>query len=105
MQSGAIAQTLVNRLEPLESDIRRQWNAADATTQTRHFVVDNLLPPELAQAIHEALPQDAGGFFNRESFRKRKKTLTDLSKQPAILSAITYAMQDPAVVAKIQSGE
>jgi Rps23 Pro-64 3,4-dihydroxylase Tpa1-like proline 4-hydroxylase len=100
MQSAAIAHIIVTRLESLKSDIQRQWNNPQGTL-TRHFVVDDLLPTEVAQAIYDAFPQNADGFLDRESFREKKKTLTDLSQHPAILSAVTYAMQDSAVVAKV----
>jgi len=97
MQSAVIAQLIVTRLESLKSEIRHQWTNPQGT-HTRHLIVDDLLPPEVAQEIYDAFPQNANGFLNRESFREKKKTLTDLSQHPAILSAITYAMQDPTVV-------
>ncbi|EGH70654.1 hypothetical protein PSYAR_08861, partial [Pseudomonas syringae pv. aceris str. M302273] len=49
----------------------------------------------LAQAIYDAFPKAADGFFDRKSFREKKKAMTDLSHFPEILSNITYAIQHP----------
>lgn len=100
MEHPELARIIVARLNELSSSIRTQWDNPQGT-HTRSFVVDNLLPAEVARSIYEAFPRNAEGFFDRASFREKKKTLTDLSQRPAILSAVTYAMQDPSVVAKV----
>lgn len=79
---------------------RAQWRHPAGTT-TRHFTIDDLLPAEIAREIYAAYPKDGAGFEARESFRERKYTSARLSTHPAILSAITYAIQDPRVVAAI----
>ena len=70
-------------------------------TPTHHFVVDNLLPAEIADAIYQAFPRDGNGFFYKATFREKKKTSSNLSDYPEILGEITYALQDTAVVAKV----
>ncbi|MCU7215096.1 2OG-Fe(II) oxygenase [Pseudomonas sp. VE 196-7] len=100
MEVTQIAALIVNRLDELSADIQQQWNNPDGT-HTRHFVVDGLLTAEMAQNIFDAFPRNADGFFDRQSFREKKKTLTDLADYPQILSAITYAMQHESVVAKV----
>lgn len=70
-------------------------------TATRHFAIDDLLPLETAKEIYAAYPKDGSGFEARESFRERKHTSAKLDAHPPILSAITYAIQDPRVVAAI----
>ncbi|WAH56946.1 2OG-Fe(II) oxygenase [Pseudomonas silvicola] len=100
MDVNHIAALLVARLDSAQADIRQQWNHPEGT-HTRHFVVDQLLSDDLAQAIYDAYPRNADGFFDRQSFREKKKTLTDLADYPEILSNITYAMQHPDVVAKV----
>lgn len=100
MEHAELARIIVARLDELSSSIRQQWDNPQGT-HTRSFVVDELLPLDVAHSIYAAFPRNAEGFFDRASFRERKKTLTDLSQHPAILSAVTYAMQDPSVVAKI----
>lgn len=100
METAQIAALIVERLNSLSTDIQHQWNHPTGT-HTRHFVVDELLTEEMALAIYDAFPRNAEGFFDRQSFREKKKTLTDLANHPSILSAVTYAMQDPSVVAKV----
>ncbi|MCJ2370393.1 2OG-Fe(II) oxygenase [Pseudomonas sp. RGM 3321] len=100
MDVTEIAAMLVKRLEGLQHEIRQQWNNPQGT-HTRHFVVDGLLNDDMAQAIYDAFPKAADGFFDRQSFREKKKTMTDLSEFPEILSNITYAIQHPDVVAKV----
>lgn len=96
-----IVQIILGRLRQEGDAIATAWNKGRAAGSTAHFVVDDLLPPELAHEIYEAFPQDAHGFFIRNDFRERKKTLTDLSASHPVLSAITYALQDQRVISEI----
>ncbi len=88
---------LLDRLQASADSIRRQWATPEGTT-TRHFVLDGLLEPSTCGMIYEAFPRDGDGFFNRESFREKKKTSADLRSYDPILSDITYAFQDHRVV-------
>lgn len=100
MDVQQISALLVMRLDELRDDILRQWNNPEGT-HTRHFVIDQLLTDEMAHTIYEAFPRNADGFFDRSSFREKKKTLANLADRPEVLSNITYAMQHPDVVAKV----
>lgn len=100
MEVAEIAALIVAKLDSLSADIRHQWNNPEGT-HTRHFVVDELLPSSLAMDIYSSFPRNAEGFFDRASFREKKKTLTDLAQHPAVLAAVTYAMQRPEVVRKV----
>lgn len=90
-------QILVNKLTTSADDIRTRWTSPVGTT-TRHFIVDDLLDPALCRVIYEAFPRDGNGFFNRESFREKKRTSANLKDYAPILKDITYAFQDKAVV-------
>lgn len=91
---------IIKRLEKASEKIIDQWeNPID--TPTRHFVLDNLLPNEDTEKIYSAFPKNGEGFFDRESFREKKRTSADLSNFDPILSDITYAMQDSRVIAKV----
>lgn len=102
MEAQQLARLILSRLDEAGPDISRQW-AAPEDSHTRHFHIDDLLPAEVAKAVYEAFPRNADGFFDRNTFRERKKTLTSLGELPPILSSITYALQDAAVVARISS--
>ena len=92
--------SILRRLNEASDDAVDQWNNP-TDTATRHFILDNLLPREGVEEIYAAFPKNAEGFFDRESFREKKRTSADLSKYNSVLSDITYAIQDPRVVAKI----
>jgi Rps23 Pro-64 3,4-dihydroxylase Tpa1-like proline 4-hydroxylase len=100
MQRKEIVQLILDRLTSEQSRILGQWLAPVDTT-TRHFYVDDLLPIEFANAAYEAFPRDGAGFFCKATFREKKRTSAHLSEYAAILSDLTYAMQDPAVVSKV----
>jgi len=100
MQRKEIVQLILDRLTSEQSKILAQWLAPVGTT-TRHFYVDDLLPIELANAAYQAFPRDGAGFFSKATFREKKRTSAHLSEYAPILSDLTYAMQDPAVVSKV----
>ena len=92
---------LKNQLIANKEDIAFQWNNPIGT-KTRHFLLDNLLPTNDIDEIYNAFPRDGDGFFNRESFREKKRTSANLKSFNPILSDITYALQDSSIVNLIQ---
>ena len=100
MKRGEIVELILSKLDLNDAIIRQQWNSP-AGTPTRHFLLDDLLPSRIANDIHAAFPADGDGFFQRSSFRERKKTSANLSSYAPILSEVTYAMQDSRVVGKV----
>lgn len=100
MDVNKITELIVARLEGCREDILRQWCNPQGT-HTRHFVIEGLLPEEIARAIYAAFPRNADGFLDQQSFREKKKTLANLDDQPQILRDITYAMQSVEVVDKV----
>ena len=100
MKQQQLVRLIVDRLDQDHDAIVQQWNNP-VGTPTRHFVVDNLLPADIAEAIYQAFPRDGNGFFSKASFREKKKTSANLSEYPEILGETTYALQDAAVVAKV----
>lgn len=92
-----ITLAILNKIKESAESIKQQWHNPEGT-ETRHFVIDDLLEPELCEKIYNAFPRDGNGFFDRESFREKKKTSADLSSYDKVLSDITYALQDKRVV-------
>jgi len=91
---------ILERLDAASEQIITQWNNPEDTT-TRHFYLDELLPQSDVEEIYAAFPRNGEGFFDRESFREKKRTSANLSDFNAILSDITYAIQDPRIVSKV----
>ena len=61
-----------SKLNENADQIRQQWKNPIGTT-TRHFVIDQLLPEDICQAIYTAFPKDGTGFFNRNLSEKKRK--------------------------------
>jgi len=101
MNRNDIKRLIIERLDAVRDDLQKQW-AAPSGTRTRHCYVDDLLPAELATSIYEAFPRDGNGFFNRETFREKKRTSAALSQYAPILGEVTYAIQDVEVVQWIE---
>ena len=92
-----LSNHLLERLTQAKDSILDQWNDPQGT-ETRHFIVDALLPAEVCKGIYDAFPRDGEGFLRRASFRERKRTSANLDIYSPILSDITYAFQDQRVV-------
>jgi hypothetical protein len=72
MNKQQLASFIVDRLEAERASIAVQWNRPEGT-HTRHFYIDDLLPEKVAHAIYTSFPRDAEGFFDRDSFREKKR--------------------------------
>jgi Rps23 Pro-64 3,4-dihydroxylase Tpa1-like proline 4-hydroxylase len=99
MNRGDFVAAILRRLD--DPSVREQW-ASPSGTSTKHFVVDDLFPEEWADAIYEAFPRDGASFGRKESFKESKSQSGSLKLYPEILSQVTFAFQDPAVVAKVE---
>ena len=96
-QQENLTALLLSKLNASCESIKNQWEKPQGT-RTRHFCVDNLLPNDICGNIYNAFPKDGKGFFNRESFREKKRTSANLNEYDPLLSDITYAFQDTRVV-------
>lgn len=88
---------LLDKIQTSADSIKTQWTSP-VGTNTRHFVIDELLDPTSCQSIYDAFPKDGDGFFSSKSFREKKRTSADLGAYNKILADITYAFQDKRVV-------
>lgn len=95
-----LTRMVAAKIRDQQPQLRQQWLHPQGT-RTRHFVIDDLLPAEICDAVYRAFPRDGSGFFSRESFREKKRTSANLSAYAPILSDITFAIQDPGVVREI----
>lgn len=65
-------------------------------TATRHAVIDDLLPADVALRIHAVFPVgDGANFIRRVSFRERKSTPAALDNFDPVLKEISFAIQMP----------
>jgi Rps23 Pro-64 3,4-dihydroxylase Tpa1-like proline 4-hydroxylase len=96
MNQNYLTNLLIKKLKKYEKSIKKQWASHKYTT--RYFYLDDLLPDGVCKKIYAAFPKNAEGFFDRDSFREKKKTSASLDTYKKILSDITYAFQDKRVI-------
>ena len=100
MQRAEIVGLIVDRLENQHRHIETMWDRHPGTN-TRYFYVDDLLPEAIVDEAYKAFPRDADGFFSKDSFREKKRISAQLDHYAPILSELTYALQDRAVISKV----
>jgi hypothetical protein len=74
MNTSEIQEKLLHSLKLKENDILSQWNNPIGS-ETRYFIVDNLLPDDFVNKVFDAFPSDGIGFVQQHSFREKKRTL------------------------------
>jgi Rps23 Pro-64 3,4-dihydroxylase Tpa1-like proline 4-hydroxylase len=68
----------------------------------RYCYIDNLLPEDFARAIYDVFP-DIGSMRLIKSFREKKFASKNFNNFDLLLRDITFAFQDPRVVAVVES--
>jgi hypothetical protein len=103
--AGADAQRfagiIAGHIDSEAARLRDQWHRPQ-DTNTRHFIVDDLLPQPDIEAIRAAFPQDASIWLQRQSFRERKKTFAKLERIEPLIAAITDAFHTPSVLEAVK---
>lgn len=94
-----LIQLILEKLERDGGTIRSDFTA-DKGIKTRFTAIDDLLPEEIAFNIFNAFPP-----FDQmrllDSFREKKYTSKSLEKYDPLIADITFAFQDPKVIAKV----
>lgn len=92
-------QLILKRVIEQKQLIKSFWQNSNNNNQhTKYCIIDNLLPQSEIKKIYEVFPKNAEGFFNRKTFREKKKTATNLNDYNPYLVEITYALQSKKVV-------
>ena len=97
MDRHQMADLIVARLRKDRVALRESWLASGAVS---HFVVDDLLPPEVAAAIRRAFPA-GDSMKTRRSLRELKFVAAQMDRHDPLLEEAIYAFQDPRIVAAI----
>ena len=96
-----IIEMICQRILKDKQTLREEFLSSSKYVGTRFLAIDNLLPESLAIDIYKSFPRkDEMRFFS--SFREKKYTFKQLNNAPPILEDITYAIQDPKVIALIE---
>ena len=93
----SLADLVVRRLAAVAGEARAGWAASP---RVRSVVIDDLLPTEIAHAIHAAFPTTDRMMLKR-SFRENKHVAAQMDAYDPMLEEAVYAFQDPRVVALV----
>lgn len=98
-------ETLVNlllaRLAPLVDKLSEDFEMSRKEVGVRYCVIDKLLPSDIAEQIFSAFPNpESMRLMN--SFREKKYTSKSFDKFDPLVGDITFAIQDPRVVAVVE---
>ncbi len=96
-----IANLICERLRAEAEKYQGQFQGKRNDISTRYFIVDNLLPDDLALAIYHSFPP-VSEMRLMSSFREKKYTSKNLDKFAQLVSDATFAFQTSAVIAEIE---
>jgi Rps23 Pro-64 3,4-dihydroxylase Tpa1-like proline 4-hydroxylase len=95
---SALGRLIAARLHQETAALREQWTGSPPINL---FVVDDLLPTDLAADIRAAFPSPAGMTLRR-SLREIKYVSAQMDRHHPLLEEVIFAFQDPAVVRAVQ---
>lgn len=93
-------ELILKRLEEEKLALKQQFFQSHPIDISRHFVLDNLLPIDLALEIYANFPE-VKKMKNLSRFGKLKLKYKHLNESSPVLRDINAAIQDPTVVQKI----
>lgn len=96
-----IIKIICKKLEDNLSELKKDFLYVGNNISTRFFIIDGLLPEDLAQEIFSNFPNKQKMRL-MNSFREKKYTFKQLNETPSILRDITFAFQDSKVVSLIE---
>lgn len=92
-----ISTIIYNKILSNKDNLIYKWENP-SQTNTKHIVIDNLLPNDLCEKIHRSFPRNLDNFYKRSSFREKKKTSTNMRLYDEIINNCLYAFQDKKVL-------
>jgi len=90
-----IAALISSRLEEAATEARQNYAATES--DIGFFVVDNLLPDDLARKIASAFPAKEA-MVAKKSLRERKAIMAQMSECAPLVGEAIYAFHEPAVL-------
>jgi Rps23 Pro-64 3,4-dihydroxylase Tpa1-like proline 4-hydroxylase len=88
-----LAQLMLPKISARLDELVGEWNA----TPVSHFMVDDLLPEEIALQIYSAFPKPQSMVL-KKSLRELKYVAAQMDRHDPILEEIIYAFQEPEIV-------
>lgn len=98
----SLASSIAARINAAARELAAQWVHPQGTA-TRHFVLDDLLPAQSVARIYASFPRTGAAWYQRQSFRERKKTFAKLDAVDPLIGAITDAFHKPEVLQAVRA--
>jgi Rps23 Pro-64 3,4-dihydroxylase Tpa1-like proline 4-hydroxylase len=99
--NSRLVNLIVDRLSEYESLLKIQFVQSIKEVGVRYCFMDDLLPLDIATNIYKAFP-GLEGMRLLKSFREQKYTSKNVDKFNPLMRGITFAFQDPQVVAIVE---
>jgi len=98
---NTLVNLILSRIEPMIDKLSEEFQESSKDIGVRYCVIDDLLPQSIAEQISTAFPNpDCMRLMS--SFREKKYTSKNLEKLDPLVGNITFAIQDPRVVAAVE---
>ncbi len=98
MNRYLLATLILERIEQSRTRIEHQFKASE--NKIGYFWIDDLLPEEIVHQIAEQFPSKKEMVL-KKSLKEDKHIGVQMNQYPPLLEEITYAFQDPRIVALI----
>ena len=99
MTRTEIADHVVTKLNNAKAELIAQWQASGRTVP--HFVIDDVLPEEIALKIRRAYPKGES-MRTRSSLRELKHVAAQMDQYDPLLEEALYAFQDSRIVKLVE---
>ena len=97
-----LVRLILARLQADEAPLREAFEASKEKVGVRFCTIDDLLPADVARHIAEVFPR-LEQMRLMDSFRERKYTSKNFDQFDPLMHDITFAFQDPRVVAQVEA--
>lgn len=96
-----LVELIVRKLEENKENLQLTFEESINEVGVRYCFVDDLLPGNIAQTISKAFPKP-DSMRLMDSFREKKYTSKSFEKYDPLAGEITFAIQDPRVIAVVE---
>ena len=93
---------ICQRLDKERDSLSEQFIQSSNAVGTRHLIIDNLLPDDIAVTVYNAFSEGDSSWRSLNSFREKKLTTKSFDDFPVILKQITFALQSKNVINRIE---
>lgn len=100
--SSNLEELIINNLEVNSELLQKQW-CDELVGNTRYFILDDLLPSQIANQIYENFPNpNSDLWIKANTFRERKSSFAKIDKLNPIIGEITDAFHGMKIIKVIQ---